>query len=94
MQIVTAVEKFTFWGFMSLFFFDFCKGRIYPTEVMHYQIWINFLLNRVCFLDELFDIDGGHLYTTTIKESDGSTTIIYTDSQGNCLSVRNITPSC
>ena len=45
-------------------------------------------------LDELFDIDGGHLHTTTIKESDGSTTIIYTDSQGNCLGVRNITPSC
>lgn len=36
LHIVTTVEKFTFCGLMSLFFFDFCKGRIYPTEVMHY----------------------------------------------------------
>lgn len=45
-------------------------------------------------MEELFDIDGGHLHTYTYKESDGSTTIIYTDSKGNCLGVRNITPGC
>lgn len=40
-------------------------------------------------MNELFDIDGGRLHTTKVKESDGSLTVIYTDSKGNVLSVQN-----